>query len=100
MFRKRKDLIVKSFEITGITQLSPEFFHSTLKQIITWNDTSTTILDDLDGTEDLNEMFVDDEELDFLSDEESLSDSDDENFPKSDKSVSESEGNRFQSLNI
>jgi hypothetical protein len=88
-----KDLIKKSFTCTGITQSDPELFHAALKHVLTSNDTSIAILDDLDGTEDLADMFLDDEEIEYvdsdddneendddeLSDTSSISSSDDEN---------------------
>lgn len=63
-----KDLIVNSFNITGITQSEPDRFHSALKHVLNTNETKITILDDLDGTEDLAETFIDDEEVEFVED--------------------------------
>ena len=65
-----KELIMNSFDITGITQSNPEKFHSALKHALTSNDTSSAIIDDLDGTEDLSETFLDDEEVEYVEKED------------------------------
>jgi len=72
-----------------------------LKHVLTSNDTSIAILDDLAGTEDLADMFLDDEEIEYvdsdddneendddeLSDTSSISSSDDENQVKFNQSL-------------
>lgn len=68
-FSLKKDLIKKSFTITGIPQSDPELFHSALKHVLNSNDTSIAILNDLD----VGNMFLDNEEIEYV-------DSDDENL--------------------
>lgn len=53
---------MKSFECTGLTQNNEQNYHSALRHIITTNDLPKTVLEDLDGTEDLGNMFMQIEE--------------------------------------
>jgi hypothetical protein len=95
-----KELIKNSFDITGITQSDPERFHSALKHVLSSNDTSVTILEDLDGTEDLAETFLDDEEVEYFE-EEDMDDTEDEAISDAssaaDSSSDDDEPNRLMS---
>ena len=53
-----------------------------MKHVLTSNDTSIAILDDLAGTEDLADMFLDDEEIEYV-------DSDDDNEENDDDELSD-----------
>ena len=70
-----KELVAKSFDVTGITQSDESLFHEALRHILETNELPATVLDDLDGTENLDEMLVDEETP--LSDSETI-DSDDD----------------------
>lgn len=89
-----KDLIIHSFNITGITQSDPERFHGALKHVLSTNETTATILEDLDGTEDLAEMFVDDDENEddlTIDDDDETDDYDDDVLSDNSSVLSESE---------
>ena len=88
-----KELILNSFDITGITQSNPERFHSALKHVLTSNDTSSAIIDDLDGTEDLSETFLDDEEVEYVEKEDmgEMEDTEDDASSAADSSSNDDE---------
>lgn len=72
-------LMEKLAFLTSITQSNPIFFHSALRHVLVdTNDTSVAILEDLDGTEDLSEMFVDDDEVEYLDESEEENELDDD----------------------
>ena len=88
---------MNSFDITGITQSNQERFHSALKHVLTSTDTSVAILDDLDGTEDLAETFIDDDDVEYLDedeDEDALSDA----LSESSDSSSEDEATQINQM--
>lgn len=54
-------------------------YHSALRHILTTEDLRVSVLDELDGTEDLNEMFVEDDD-----DDDYVIESDDDDDDESD----------------
>ena len=65
-----RELVSNSFDVCGITQNNNENYHSALSNVMSSNVLPVTILDELDGTEDLGEMFVDEEEEEMEDDSE------------------------------
>ncbi len=55
-----RDLVAKSFDVCGITQNNQINYHSALRHLLTTNEIPITMLDKLDGSEDLDEIFFDD----------------------------------------
>ena len=49
-----------------------------MKHVLTSNDTSIAILDDLAGTEDLADMFLDDEEIEYVDSDDDNEENDDD----------------------
>jgi len=74
-----RELVSNSCDVCGITQNNNENYHSALSYVMSSNVLPVTILDELDGTEDLGEMFVgeEDEEMED-SDSETIDDDDSE----------------------
>jgi len=74
-----RELVSNSFDVCGITQNNNENYHSALSYVMSSNVLPVTILDELDGTEDMGEMFVgeEDEEMED-SDSETIVDDDSE----------------------
>jgi hypothetical protein len=57
-----RDLLIKSFDVCGITQNNEIHYHTALRHILTKEDLPVTKLNELDGTEDLSEIFVDEDD--------------------------------------
>jgi len=74
-----RELVSNSFDVCGITQNNNENYHSALSYVMSSNVLPVTILGELDGTEDLGEIFVgeEDEEMED-SDSETIDDDDSE----------------------
>lgn len=70
-----KELVANSLDATGITQSDESLFHEALRHILETNELLAIVLEYLDITENLDEMFVDEETP--LSDSETI-DSDDD----------------------
>ena len=69
-------MISNSFDICGITQNDQMVYHSALRHILTTDDLRVDVLDELDGTEDLNEMFIENEDDAFEVESMSSDDTD------------------------
>jgi len=54
-----RELVSNSFDVTGIMQNDVDRYHSALRHILTTDELPITFLEDLDGSEDLGNMFVD-----------------------------------------
>ena len=75
-----KKLVIDSFKQTGIIQNDETQYHSALRHIMQSNELPTNIVEEFDGTEDLNEMFVDDDDEEPYESSSDYDDSsDDEN---------------------
>ena len=72
-----KEIIAKSFDLTGITQNDEALYHEALRQILEACELPATLLQHLDGTENFDEMFIDDDTP--LSDTETIDDDDSDN---------------------
>jgi hypothetical protein len=57
-------LVAKSFEVTGIVQNDVSKYHSTLRHILEKNEIPNNVLDDLNEADELQEMFVGDDDSD------------------------------------
>jgi len=53
------ELVSKSFDVTGIMQNNVDLYHSALRHILTTDELPITFLEDLDGSEDLENMMID-----------------------------------------
>ncbi len=71
-------MISNSFDICGITQNDQMVYHSALRHILTTEDLRVSVLDELDGTEDLNEMFVEDDDDEYVIESDDDDDDDDD----------------------
>ena len=77
-----RELISKSFDVTGIMQNNVDLYHSALRHILTTDELPITFLEDLDGSEDLGNMMIDNDPLANLGsdDEDGVTDVDDDNY--------------------
>ena len=73
-----REIVSNSFDVCGITQNNNENYHSALSYVMSSNVLPVTILNELYGTEDLGEMFVDEVEEEMEDDSETIDDDDSE----------------------
>ena len=79
-----KKLIIDSFNITGITSSDANSYHSALRHLLENNEIPITVLEDINGTEDLDDMFIydDNDDDEIINDVEVEDDDDDEDEGK------------------
>jgi len=75
-FKNLKDSIFSSFEITGITQCDLDYFHSTIRHVLSSEDKSSSIVENIAEFDESELIFSDNDDEGEGSEEEDEDDDD------------------------